>query len=941
MTIFSKLDLDATGYNKKNAFFKNYISPFLDHDSVHAPLVNSQIQPGYNHLPVQNALAEGGSPMDIQPLYCLFTNPLRLAAYGPDYDDERHASKWEPPSDRFTNVGWWVFTFEVDSASVSELEEQVDWTQGSRGKTPLDSLDRNLKAYKQYRGITAVFSGNKSIHLHIVLSTKHFVSDPNTLSRREKEQWVTAVPDSQLRPIYVAAWDQLNDIIRSELGTNLAFDEGLRFPTQLRRLPWGTRFAEKDTLLGQPKGSEIRQSVLYEKVLARAPKGSSQWLIDLTISIGYGSQRTSIAYTWSPEIAENLEMLDRVANFLKERGWGTYPEPVSLVVEHGTALLRFKNHITDARPSTIVTGPYCNIAYNGNRPSGLPKCLPDGLTLDQVLQTVRPDTIPEPEAIVGSPPAGDYFARRFWMAGTSASIAADQVAKRSVIYANWTKRSVIHSVEGAGKSTGFMRMLPMRRHDEWCDKVARFYDFADPDERMPTLNGFMVFACRSYDQASQKAEEFNQIHVNDGSPYRSVVLKSFSQLYREACAICSEPERSISNIAQLGHQSYREGIIAEQPDVHSKMLRMVDQQWKDASGEVLPFDYVKTVIFTSQAVVMNWGAEQADDFLLPEHSTDYGHGLVFSHVVFDEATVDDFVAIDRSPDVEFARCYTKRLDAVAEPNLIDKLNAYEKACRSANGNKEYPDFEKTMRIHNEGYAQKHSVIVDPSVAPFGSTSESDMYSSCEGLEYYVKPKSWPRRLGGKITVLTTEALVSEVVQKLHDGPKKGESFRVWSMHRAPGFPVTDVPVVIDSRASKQKVPELCSEFLSKSQNAVVISNNLKNTNDPVIRYGVNAFSHQSARGSNGLIKNDILTVLTYLSPDLYSKLCAVALTFGVEDIVNKYYRDTLFQDLGRNRGMRYRDKSGDHIVVVSPRLFADLGFQDFTENQRYRLYRAA
>lgn len=941
MDILDKLEFTPTGHNKRNAFFEKFIIPLLDHDAVHVPLVNSQIQPGYNHLPAQNALAEGVSHLDIQPLYCLFTNPLRIPAYGPGYDDDRHASSWERPSDRLTNAGWWVFTFEVDSSSLFDLEEQVGWTQGPRGNALLDSLHRHLKIYRDYRGILAVFSGSKSVHLHVVISTKHFVSDRNSLSKRDKEQWVTAIPDSRLRPIYGATWDALHDIIKSGLGTRLPFDETLRGPTQLRRLPWGTRYLEKPSLIGQPAGTEVRQTVLYEEVLITAPKGSSQWLTDPTSSVGYGSQRASIAYTWRPEIAENQEMLGRVANFLKDSGWGDYPEPVSLELEHGTAVVRFKNHVADARPSTVVTGPYCNIAYNGNRPSGLPTCLPGGLTLDQLLQVVRPDTIPEPSATVGSPPTGDYFARRFWMASTSASIAADQVAKRSVIYANWTKRSVIHSVEGAGKSTGFMKMLPIRRHDEWCEKMARWAAFADDEEPLPTLNGFMVFACRSYDQALQKSKEFNQIHRSEGNPYRSVVLKSLNQLYKEACAICSEPERSISDIARLGYDSYRDGIKVEQPSVYSMMLGMVDDQWKDASGAMLPFDYVKTMIFTSQAVVMNWGAEQANAFLLPAHGIDSDYGLVFSHVVFDEATVDDFVAIDHASDVEFARGYAQHLDAVDAPNLKDKLDAYEKARRDSNGDTEHPDFERTTRIHNEGYAQKHAVTVDPSVAPFGSASETDMYASCEGLEYYVKAKSWPRRLGGRITVLTTEALVGEVIQKLHDKPTKGGSFRVWSMHQAPGFPVTDVPVIIDERASKQKIEELSSEFLTKSQNAVVISNNLKSTNDPVIRYGVNAFSHQSARGSNDLIKNDILTVLMYLSPDLYSKLCVLSSEFKIEDIVTKYYRDTLFQDLGRNRGMRYRDISGEHTVAVSPRLFAQLGFQAFTENQRYRWYRAA
>ena len=63
----------------------------------------------------------------------------------------------------------------------SELEECLAWTRGGDGefsRSRFAALDRELVRFKEYRGYTIVFTGNRSLHFHLIFSTKHLENAP-------------------------------------------------------------------------------------------------------------------------------------------------------------------------------------------------------------------------------------------------------------------------------------------------------------------------------------------------------------------------------------------------------------------------------------------------------------------------------------------------------------------------------------------------------------------------------------------------------------------------------------------------------------------------------------------------------------------------------------------------------------------------------------------
>jgi hypothetical protein len=110
---------------------------------------------------------------------CFFANPLVIPlGYGTVGFDQKSALD---PKYRVTNIGFQIITIEHDCETTDELEECLRWTRGGDGdfnKSPFAAVDRELTRFKEYRGYTIVFTGNRSIHFHFVFNTKHLDNAP-------------------------------------------------------------------------------------------------------------------------------------------------------------------------------------------------------------------------------------------------------------------------------------------------------------------------------------------------------------------------------------------------------------------------------------------------------------------------------------------------------------------------------------------------------------------------------------------------------------------------------------------------------------------------------------------------------------------------------------------------------------------------------------------
>ena len=151
-----------------------------------------------------------------------------------------------------------------------------------------------------------------------------------------------------------------------------------------------------------------------------------------------------------------------------------------------------------------------------------------------------------------------------------------------------------------------------------------------------------------------------------------------------------------------------------------------------------------------------------------------------------------------------------------------------------------------------------------------------------------------------------------------------------------------IPLILDKRASKdhkiatkeekKRITAIVDEILNYDQKLRIISDNLRHLDNP------NVFTHDKAKGSNDLHDKNIVTIIQYLSPVVYSRLCLLAEEFKITDIVKTYYRDCLFQAIGRNRGYRRgKDSNTLHYVIMNSRLHSELGKHKLTEGHRYQL----
>jgi hypothetical protein len=178
-------------------------------------------------------------------------------------------------------------------------------------------------------------------------------------------------------------------------------------------------------------------------------------------------------------------------------------------------------------------------------------------------------------------------------------------------------------------------------------------------------------------------------------------------------------------------------------------------------------------------------------------------------------------------------------------------------------------------------------------------------------------------------------------EKNGSGNKVKRRFRVYEFDDTSAFLRETIPAILDKRAGKdrdkdreqvKRVTAIVEEIHAHDGDIHFIGDNLKQLDLSCTH------SHEKAKGSNKLEHKDVVTFLQYLSPQVYARLCLWAEEYVLDDIVRTYYRDMLFQAIGRNRSFRRsHDDHTDHHVVMSPNLYKELGKAAFTKDCRYEL----
>jgi hypothetical protein len=450
---------------------------------------------------------------------------------------------------RATNAGFLIITIEIDCQSREEFEENLRWTRGRDGKfdqSPFAEVDKKLCRFKDYRGYSIVFSGNKSLHFHFKFATDHLKNCEVRAAKDDLGDW--GLRAALIGKAHTAYWYAVSDVFLETLHSREA-DGHLRWITQWRRTPWGLRRLDKySAILDLPFGTIVPQIVIHENIRSRSVPMAVEYCISPTFSAAYSppsstNRKTSTA-SHSAAVGGHA-MLEALQVHCADE-WGEYPRPMSIQFKDGRWLINFKNHEADRNPSTKVLGDHRKLLICGGNNFGRDFFLPDDMSANELGNYLAYQYGSKPQ---GKPPSSmtsevaqddvSAFDKVRMNKGVLFSDVRIQQLQRQFpepisksaeelkgVYSNKLGQTIldfrssfagkpmlIKSVEGIGKTSGLIWTL-----------VPEALDRAMASDRR-----FTAFAFRSRQQAEKKAEEFEE------RGYAAVAVKTFWNHLETVC----------------------------------------------------------------------------------------------------------------------------------------------------------------------------------------------------------------------------------------------------------------------------------------------------------------------------------------------------------------------------------------------------------------------
>lgn len=527
-----------------------------------------------------------------------FTNPLLLAKWE---DEAEGKGRWSPPSTRVWGGFPQCYTIEFDVNSVAFLQEQFRWCR-SAGKKPMDAplgrVYEHFSRFADFMGITACWSGNKSLHIHVLMDTWMAV-DRFHLNRRG------------MRAGFIAHWDDVHRAVKEILGVpaEINADASLKLPEQFRRLPWGTREVGPGNLLGIPEGTRIPQITLWESLRERRASDANElfhrpepFLTSARPQVTGGIGETVSAGTLTEAERQHCEAKLREAC---RRAWGEWPRLYRLEFVRGEWVARFTNSMADTNPSSILKekfqAPYL-CGRDAHRVNGrLDR--PMGVLIRMWSMDYRGRQAAAQRAADGHGEANDNTpdapdANTCWIDAVQGRELSDLERRfqegattRDAVPA-LTRQAVVDAVvnhdfawlkgpEGAGKTRGLMAA-----HAEIMAAIGA--------AGRPSMYAFI-----SYDNAAEKAAEFNAMQAQVGGRYHAVVIKSWEAEYREICGRLKHQPLSSGGALAAGYTALWRAVADRQPEALAALEKRHRAVW-DEIGNRWP------VYMTQHGLMQAW-----------------------------------------------------------------------------------------------------------------------------------------------------------------------------------------------------------------------------------------------------------------------------------------------------------------------------------------------
>ena len=606
---------------------------------------------------------------------------------------------------------------------------------------------------------------------------------------------------------------------------------------------------------------------------------------------------------------------------------GTYPEYVSLGKENGHWVARFRNSATDQNPSSIMREDHQTVLVMGQEIGLEPKALPQPLLAmmrlwkdkyRRMLEAVEngpaltdtdreePDEDLElvlvPKHVAGSSPLEQEF--------KAAAIDREKTAKATRRFFRKALSEdqciLVKGPEGGGKTSAITKLH---------NSIVKWLDI----RRKPTLT---MYAFTDYKSAQEKCDAFNQFENErqkrrgpkrySQRDYKGIVLKSFSQVYEDACADLGFAVISPAQAAQLRCKTVWEAIARHQPEVMEYFSDRHAEFWQEV-GLATP------VLFTVHAVAHSWRTGTptrtmwAQDFWEKGgNPSDWQHrqAMDLGLLVHDEVTYSDIVDLKPAEIVEWVDTMMKASPTVwadRKSSLAQRFVAFDQYEKRrgppmVNGKPVTITFDDARALISGGMLDWVEVVLTTDGA-YPSNPERLLYTKpvLNGHRWMVRPKFWWRdnrtptgrisnsklRIADRVIILTTEELPTAVLRAADP-----ICWKTYSLE-TPEFGRDLVDVETDRAVTANSMAKTVTKHQTRLGGSIrVISNKAKmisGVQTPI-----------SARGSNGYIGQDLLQTMMFLAPQVHEQMLVLNAYTGRDDCVLLAHMDIFNQTCGRN-----------------------------------------
>lgn len=799
----------------------------------------------------------------------------------------------------------YIFTYEYDVECLSFFKEQLSWFKGVRDPSK-DSLFARLdqqiaSMFSDYAGSCAVWSGNKSVHMHFAFRTD-ILQTYNATSLRDglNKTWYT------LQPTIEAALNIPKQYVHK-------LDKQLRLPEQLRRIPNGMRYGlSENNIFNAPSALDLPQAVLFDRLRERSLGQKSIFdIVDFqhvetqrAKPVGSKTQNKNVYLPNSPELDYCADRMNEIfTNWPKFAGFGE---------QSGETVAYFANSEHDANPASIMKADYASVMVNGTPPVGnpiIPKLTrPLGEMLDLwVAEYNRPFMNP----------AGR---KRSALEQQFADAAVDKDAARLAIskvitdmITSGNEANLLVAPEGISKSTSLFENTP---------RLFQELDAAGQESFM--------FAFATYAMAQEKCDQFNEIWQDTkafGQHHAGIVVKSFSRVYQEACAALNLKQIDLAMAAQMGEPSLNAAIQNRQPEV----WQAINLHFKNLRQQVRGKN---PVLFCVHDVAHDWFKSSLTRLMLSPafwnetldektRRIKAREGTRLALLVHDEVSVDNLLLMAPAEHRE----WVERLSLAKDEDGKKLWPSSGSATRLLNGYEAYVQldqppaemtFEAAVAITE---AKKFDTVTLTTNHEYGlpDASNEDIYD-VNGRVWTVHAKEWTQAARSTL-VLTTEALPTAVIKNIG------------------GWNVTELDCpniaksVFEVRASRSVISKNLDKCVLDARANHTAGRTLYAIGNKIAHL-VDSNTHHSAKGSNAYIGQDIVQLISPFPPAAVEKLEAINAWLDTDIAVRLAHVDQFNQTAGRNLGFRATDPEPAHILLINDRIWTQLA--PVIQHMRYK-----